>query len=627
MGDQKISALESRSRSRFLRSLLDDIEALEAMIQQGMIESGITRIGAEQELCLVGDNLRPAMNGTPILDEAGDPNLTSELAQWNLEINLDPCDVQPGCIQKMHSQLNQKLKEIQSFAANHDNHIVLAGILPTIRKSELDFHFMTPKPRYRILDSMLKQLRGEDFALYIEGVDEINLKHDSILFEACNTSFQVHLQIDPEEFADRYNWAQVLAGPVLAVSSNSPLLFGKELWSETRIALFRQSIETRHAGSDMLDRQPRVAFGTDWLKRSVVEVFKNDVTNYKFIFSTDVDEENSLELLDRGIAPKLRAMNLHNGTLYKWNRACYGVKDNKPHLRIENRYIPAGPTTIDEMANAVFWIGLMLGMPDDFRGQWEKLFHFQEVRSNFLKAARNGIYNSFFWFGEYVGARNLILDKLLPLAEAGLSKAGLEAQEFGPYLSVIEQRAARRRTGASWTIESFRSLRKRYSVDEATLLLTRMIADRGLGESPVHEWPIADQKTWFEVPEMHQRVDSIMVTKLVTVVENDLVVFAEKLMKWNGFHHLPVENEAGDISGIISSKDIGNLREAGKFEPDAVVQDCMSTNIIAVSPEATVDEACRLMAENEFGSLPVVREKKVIGIITANDINRIQQIC
>ena len=184
MGDQKISALESHSKAEFLRHLLDDINALEKMIADGLIESGISRIGAEQEICLIGDNLRPAMTGPQILEKANDANMTSELAQWNLEINLDPCAVQPGCFTRMHSQLTEKLRQIQSVGSEFDSKVLLAGILPTIRKSELDFGFMTPKPRYKVLDSILKQLRGEDFSLYIEGVDEINLRHDSILFEA-----------------------------------------------------------------------------------------------------------------------------------------------------------------------------------------------------------------------------------------------------------------------------------------------------------------------------------------------------------------------------------------------------------------------------------------------------------
>lgn len=624
MGDQDINALHSHSKSTFLRHLLDDIDALERMIEEGLIESGITRIGAEQEICLVDRMLRPAMNGPRILEEMNDPHFTNELARWNLEINLDPCAVQAGCLTQMHSQLTDKLDQLRKVAEGLDNQVVLAGILPTIRKSELDFRYMTPIPRYKILDRMLKQLRGEDFSLYIEGVDEINLRHDSILFEACNTSFQVHLQIDPEDFADMYNWAQVLAGPVLSVAVNSPLLFGRELWSETRIALFRQSIETRHAGNDMLDRQPRVAFGNAWLESSAVEVFKNDVTHYKLIIGAEIEEESSLTQLEKGMIPRLRAMNLHNGTLYKWNRACYGVKGNRPHLRIENRYLPSGPTAIDEMANAAFWIGLMLGIPDKFRGRWKEHFHFQEVRSNFLKAARNGLSNKFFWFGEFVDARDLILDKLLPIAEKGFWDAGLEYSEFGKYLSVIEKRAARRRTGAAWLIESLRSLRARNTLDESILRITQILADRCLQGAPVHDWPIPDNRIQIKVPGMHDRVDSIMVTQLVTVVEDDPLVFAEKLMEWNHFHHLPVENEQGEIAGIISSTDLQSFRDSDDFDPSAQVRHCMSRSIVTVQPETEVDQARELMDKYQFRSLPVVRDRKIIGIITANDIARIQ---
>lgn len=224
MGDQQISQLSSQTRTDFLRHLIGDIEALEYMIENGLIEKGVTRIGAEQEFCLVRKDLRPAMTGPQVLSDIDEPHFTSELAQWNLEINLDPQDTGAGCLQRMNAQLTKLLQLANERAQLYESDVLLTGILPTIRKSDVDFKYMTPNPRYRVLDNILKELRGEDFSLYIEGVDEINLKHSSILFEACNTSFQVHLQIDPDEFADKYNWAQVLAGPVLAACVNSPIL-------------------------------------------------------------------------------------------------------------------------------------------------------------------------------------------------------------------------------------------------------------------------------------------------------------------------------------------------------------------------------------------------------------------
>ena len=484
---------------------------------------------------------------------------------------------------------------------------------------------MTPNPRYRILDKILKELRGEDFSLYIEGVDEVNFKHNSILFEACNTSFQVHLQIDPSEFADKYNWSQVLAGPILACCVNSPILLGKELWSETRIALFRQSIEIRHAGNYISDRQPRVAFGYDWLKSSAVEIFKDDVAFYKLIIAADLENADSMAQLDRGEIPLLRAMNLHNGTLYKWNRPCYGVGNGKPHLRIENRYIPAGPTPHDEIANATLWIGLMLAMPDECRGNWSEHFHFHEVRSNFLKAARNGLSNELVWFGKSLDAANLILEHLLPLAETGLEKAGISRTEYGAYLKTIEQRVTKKQTGASWIIDSLRSLQAKNSLDESMLMITRYMQENCLQEVPVHEWEIPHQSTLAQIPNRYDRVDSIMITNLVTVREDDLLDFAEKLMDWNSFHHLPVENAEGFITGIISARDVERHRQSHEDCADTLVEACMTSDIITITPEMSLEKAENMMKINGFGSLPVVRDNRVVGIITANDTRNLRE--
>lgn len=626
MGDQQISPLSSEAKGEFLRRILDDINALERMIENELIESGVIRIGAEQEFCLIGPDLRPAMTGPDILQSVNESHFTSELAKWNLEINLDPQNVGDGCLKRMDQQLQQMLQLANEKAQAAGCSVILAGILPTIRKSDLEFANMTPKPRYRVLADILKELRGENFALHLEGVDEIELTHDSILFEACNTSFQVHLQIEPSEFVDRYNWAQVLAGPVLAASVNSPMLLGKELWSETRIGLFRQSLEVRNAGNYIRDKQPRVAFGTDWLKSSVAGIYKDDVTYYKLIVSGEMDDEGSTELLRQGKTPELRAMNLHNGTLYKWNRACYGVGNGVPHLRIENRYLPSGPTPHDQMANAAFWIGLMHAMPTKCIGAWDQYFYFQEVRANFLKAARNGLSNELRWFGKFIEADRLILDQLLPLAERGLDSLGVSKGEFEPYLNTIEQRVAQKRTGSRWMIDAMRSLRRKHTIDESTLIITDYLRGNCLDNVPVHEWKIPKGTALKSIPNRYDRVDSIMVTNMVTVREDDLLDFAETLMKWNSFYHLPVENSRGEISGLITAKDVESFRESNPDTSGTLVNACMSTDVFTVTPEASLDEAEKVMLSNGYGSVPVIDEKKrVVGIVTANDLRRLQE--
>ena len=617
MGDQQISPLTSQAKKEFLRYLLDDIAALEQMIADGMIESGKIRIGAEQEYCLVRDNLRPAMTGPDVLASIEDPHFTSELAKWNLEINPDPQDATAGCFQRMDQQLNELLKIAHQSAAEHQCKVILTGILPTIRKSELDFDNMTPNPRYRVLDNILKELRGEEFMLNIEGVDEVSVKTDSILYEACNTSFQIHLQIEPDDFADMYNWAQVVAGPVLACSVNSPLLLGKELWMETRIALFRQSLDIRHAGIYVRDKQPRVAFGHDWLNESVVEIFKDDVAKYRLLISAEF-ENSSLDLLNSGTIPDLRAMNLHNGTLYKWNRACYGVGSGIPHLRIENRYIPSGPTPHDQMANTAFWVGLMLAMPGKYRGKWEQYFDFKDVRHNFLKAAQHGLSNEFNWLGEMKSASRLILDDLIPLAIRGLDSIGVSGEEADKYLQTIVKRVEAKQTGSNWIVNSLRNLNRSNSVNDTILMITERMNDYCQSNTPVHQWEIPESKLIHSIPDRYERVDSIMECEVMTVRDDDLLDFAKSLMNWYQFERLPVENFKGQIRGVITAKDIAAFEE--RASDDTLVRECMTADVVTIPPERSLEKAEKVMIANGIGSLPVVRDDRIIGIITSDDI-------
>ncbi len=618
MGDQQISPLTSQAKNDFLRHLLDDIQALESMIADGLIETGKTRIGAEQEYCLVNRGLRPAMTGPQILSSISDSHFTSELAQWNLEINLDPQDVQPGCFQRMETQLTRLLQLAHESAKKFDSKVVLTGILPTIRKSELDFNNMTPNPRYRVLDQILKEMRGEEFTLYLEGVDEVNVKADSILYEACNTSFQIHLQIQPDEFADMYNWAQVIAAPVLSAAVNSPLLFGKELWMETRIALFRQSLDIRHAGNYVRDKHPRVAFGHKFLDKSVVEIFKDDIALYHLLISAEI-QESSLNALQRSQVPELRAMNLHNGTLYKWNRACYGIGNGVPHLRIENRYIPSGPTPHDEMANTVFWVGLMLALPEKFKGKWAQQFHFRDARHNFLKAAQHGLSNEFVWFGKSITATALILDELLPLAASGLKKFGLSKKEYKPYLDTIDKRVTRKQTGADWIVRSMRKLRKKHSVDESILIVTDQMNECCRQGIPVHDWSLPKRRILKRIPDRYERVDSVMNSNFMVVRDDDLLDFAQSIMKWYDCDRLPVENSRGQIRGVVTAKDVQQFDKSSLSEP-ALVKDCMTIDVLTITPECSLEKAEKVMLANQIGSLPIVRDDRIIGIITADDI-------
>ena len=262
MGRQDITPeLEPAAIRRFTKALLDDLRALERILAEGMIESGARRFGAEQEVFLVGQDWRPAPIATQVLAQLDDERFTTELALFNAEINLEPMRLGGECFSQLEQELTKLLGQIDAAARSVGGTVVLSGILPSLSKSDLSIENITPRPRYFALNEAVTRLRGGPLRLHIQGTDELNIEHDSVMLEACNTSFQVHYQVSADEFVRLYNIAQVIAAPVVAAAANSPLLFGKRLWKETRIALFQQSIDTRSASPHMREFSPRVRFG------------------------------------------------------------------------------------------------------------------------------------------------------------------------------------------------------------------------------------------------------------------------------------------------------------------------------------------------------------------------------
>jgi hypothetical protein len=316
-------------------------------------------------LCLVDSYGKLAFKSTEVLDELVDEQLTTELARFNMEINMEPVEFKENALSEMESQLHRKIDKIRKVMWRQRGNAILTGILPTIRKADLEPDSMTPYQRYSALCKAINQLRGSEYELRIRGIDELLMSFDSPLIEASNTGFQVHLQVRPDNFVTRYNIAQAVTGPVLACAVNSPLLFGKRLWSETRVALFRQSIDTRKASDQMRDTNSRVTFGNQWVEENILEIYKEDIARFRVLLSSEVSE-NVEELLDEGKTPELRALQVHNSTVYRWNRPCYGITDGKRNLRIECRALASGPTVTDEVANAAFWMGLVVGMAAEY---------------------------------------------------------------------------------------------------------------------------------------------------------------------------------------------------------------------------------------------------------------------
>ena len=622
MGSQSVKAITSqKQRKNFIYHLLNDLDALKKMIDEDLFEKDIQRIGAEQELCIVNKNYRPSLNALKILEKINDPHFTTELALFNLEINLEPLELTKNSFSEFERQLIQFLAKAENAASNFDNDkILLAGILPTLKKKDLIFKNMTPFDRYKTLNEAFKNVRGGDFKLRIRGVDEIIINHESILFEACNTSFQVHLQIGLDEIVDKFNWAQAIAGPILSVMTNSPLLLGRELWSETRIALFQQSIDLRNTSFLVREQKPRVSFGHDWVKESIIELFTDDISRYAPLVTTDFDSD-SIEELQKGIKPELRALNLHNGTLYKWNRVCYGVKDNIAHLRIENRYIPSGPSIKDEIANALFWVGVMQGMPDKYKNIW-KILPFRDARGNFVNAARTGMNTYFNWFGKGMSAKKLAREILIPMARDGLKKSNVDIADIDYYLNIIEKRIKKNLDGSKWAIRSKRKLRKSVSRDEANILLTYNMHKNQLQNIPISKWELAkvDKKKI-----SHDKLYKIMTTELFVVHEDDLVELVKKILEWKNIHHMPVVNASNKITGIITRTRLENFDIEYTKNNLIVAKDIMTKDIITATPETLIENAKKTMITNNIGCLPIIDDGELIGIFTKSDLLKIDK--
>ena len=617
MGQQKLSiAKDPEARKNFLKHLLHDVEAIEQMMEAKMFEKGVTRIGAEQEFCLVDSHFKPSKNSTSVLQIVNDEHFTSELAKYNLEINLDPVETGPDCLAKMEQQLKELLIQAEEAAAKLDEKIILTGILPSIDFRAVQIEYLTPIERYKALTEILYELRGADFELNITGVDELILSHNNILFEACNTSFQCHYQVDPDRFSDLYNWAQMISGPVLSVAANSPLLLGKQLWAETRIALFQQSIDTRNKLYSFREREQRVTFGNRWIK-DVGDVFKNDIARHTLLFSTDIDQD-SLEVLNSGGIPKLKALQLHNGTIYKWNRPCYGITNGIPHLRIENRYIPSGPTEIDEIANLAFWVGLMSNMPEHFAGNWDS-HAFEDAKENFYKAAMWGIQSGMVWEKCHMSARVLLLEILIPAAREGLQKIKVNEKDIDRYLSIIENRASKHLTGSRWIVNSYRELRKNLGREEATIALTAVMHDRRSSGDPSCDWEIAAADELKDLNIRYDVVSNVMSTDLITVNENDLAELVQKIMEWRNIRHLPVESSKGELKGIITKKRLINYLSTNSRDLLYTAADVMEKNPVVIGPNEDIKYAMLLMLDKKVSCLPVVENNQLVGIITDKD--------
>ena len=614
------SEIGKGSARAFSKALLKDLQALEKMLENGLIESGVRRFGCEQEMFLVNRAWRPAPVAMEVLERLDGEAFTTELARFNLEMNVEPMILGGACLSTLQESIEELLDMAREAASEEGADVVLAGILPTLGKSDLTLDNISPMPRYYALNESLTRMRGRAYRLQIQGRDELQIEHDSVMLEACNCSCQVHLQVDSTEFAPMYNAAQAMTGPVLAAAVNSPVLFGKRLWAETRIAVFRQSIDTRSTSVHLREFSTRVRFGDRWVKESVAELFQEDIAQFRVLLAQETVED-PFEQLAAGDIPRLQALQLHNGTVYRWNRPCYGISEGKPHLRIECRVLPSGPTVLDEVANAAFWIGLVLGTKHEYGDITERL-SFDDAKYNFLTASRQGLDAGFRWVdGQSVTAPELILETLLPLARAGL-EAYVDRSEIDKYLGVIHDRVQSRGTGSDWMMRSLSEMEDRGSRSERMTALTAAIANRQSERKPCHEWELAMLEEAGGWTRKYVKVEDYMTTQLFTVQEDELLEMVAFLMERNQIRHVPVEDEQNRLVGLVSyrsilrmASDMGNEGDKGTTP----VKTIMERDPVCVTPETSTLEAIDMMRKNAVSCLPVLKGEKLVGLVTEAD--------
>jgi CBS domain-containing protein len=353
----------------------------------------------------------------------------------------------------------------------------------------------------------------------------------------------------------------------------------------------------------------------------VSEVFQEDVSRFPALMAGPAIAD-SLEIFRRGEVPRLDALQFFNGTVYRWNRPCYGVYQGKPHLRIECRVLPAGPSVIDEVANAALWIGSVLGLAAEYDNV-SGLLNFDDVRANLLAAARRGLDAGFTWLGgESLGAPTLVLDKLLPLAEAGLTGCGVDAKDITRYLDVIRRRVDRRATGAWWLRASLAAMKPGGTPAERMAALTAATARRQWEGKPVHEWALASIEEGGGWRHHYRTVEQLMTTELFTVKEDELLDLAALIMDWKQIRQIPVEDDDRGLVGLVSYRAV--LRHlvsdpegcAGKC---VAVRDVMESDPATVTPDTSIEEAIKRMRQRRVTSLPVLFGGKLVGIITVDD--------
>jgi hypothetical protein len=491
MGQEVASKVFSRDdRQRYRQKVRSNLDVFARMLAEARFDPEVRSFGLEIELNLTDDTGDPAMVNAAALEAIADPDFQTELGQFNVEINVAPRLFGGHVMSELETGVRGSLNSAEEMARTVGAHMMIIGILPTVDEAHLNAESLSANPRYRLLNEQIFAARGEDLEISIAGIERLSTHADTIAPEGACTSVQLHQQVRPETFAACWNAAQAIAGVQVAIAANSPFFFGRELWRETRIALFEQATDTRPEELKAQGVRPRVWFGERWIT-SIFDLFEENVRYFPALLPVCEDEDPE-RTLDGGGVPQLGELRLHNGTVYRWNRPIYDVVRGRPHLRVENRLLPAGPTMVDTIANAAFYYGLVRVMSEDERPIWSQM-SFSAAEENFHAGARDGIDARVYWpgLGE-VPAAELVVRRLLPLAHEGLDRWEIDPADRDRLLGIIERRCVTLQNGASWQSRTFHRLydESRLERHDALREMTVRYREHMHGNEPVHTWPV-----------------------------------------------------------------------------------------------------------------------------------------
>lgn len=478
--------------ARYSERLGENLSALSELLNRPGFGVGPTSFGAELELYIIDDQGYPKCINQQMQADLDDPLCTLELNRFNLEYNFEPVWVTEGPFRVTEKAALKALQKMEKCAVSHQAHVLPIGILPTLRRSDVGYQAMTRIPRYDVLTRELREIRGGPFTIDIRGQDHIHLEMQDVTLEGANTSFQIHLRVPPTEFADTYNAVQLVTPLAMALGANSPSLFGRQLWHETRIPLFKQSIDCRPP--DPVNPQPaRVNFGHSWIRKGALELFKEAVYLYRPLMPV-VSDEDPLAVVREGGVPALGELRLQQGSVWLWNRPVYDPSEGG-HLRIEMRALPAGPSMADMLANAVLIIGLA-ELVKPMVNRWLPAIPFEYAVRNFYRAAEFGLQAELIWPSEsqreptYHSAA-MILHRLLPQLPQALTAAGYPSVDFLPYIDVLQQRLESGQTGAVWQTERLKQHRKHLDLEPALQAMVQDYRANVAANLPVGAWSLS----------------------------------------------------------------------------------------------------------------------------------------